>query len=105
MRSHVRLVAASQLDPIRVRHPSTTCFLPQLTNDPRAAATGCASKRACVTSFPTLELDGILFAWLDASKERLAAASAAPKPALLEEGDPEGLGFGWFMNELPADYP
>ncbi|GLC35706.1 hypothetical protein PLESTB_000485900 [Pleodorina starrii] len=76
---------------------------PQLASDLRASATACASKRSCVTSFPTLELDGILFAWLDASEEGLQAARTAPKPELTDERAVSY--FNWFMNEMPADYP
>ncbi|GLC35709.1 hypothetical protein PLESTB_000486200 [Pleodorina starrii] len=76
--------------------------VPQLASDPRASATACASKRSCVTSFPTLELDGILFAWLDASEEGLQAARTAPKPELTDERAVSY--FNWFMNEMPADY-
>ncbi len=46
---------------------------PQLANDPRAAATACSSRRSCVASFPTLERDGLLFAWMDNSPEGLKA--------------------------------
>ncbi|GLC35707.1 hypothetical protein PLESTB_000486000 [Pleodorina starrii] len=76
--------------------------VPQLASNPRASATACASKRSCVTSFPTLELDGMLFAWLDASEEGLQAAQTAPKPELLEAG--VTLIVDWVVNEMPVDY-
>ncbi|GLC35705.1 hypothetical protein PLESTB_000485800 [Pleodorina starrii] len=78
--------------------------VPQLASNPRASATACASKRSCVTSFPTLELDGILFAWLDASEEGLQAARMAPKPRL-QEAPVAVISPDWVINEMPADYP
>ncbi|KXZ56579.1 hypothetical protein GPECTOR_1g520 [Gonium pectorale] len=76
--------------------------VPQLGSDSKAAATACSSPRSCVTSYPTRERDGVLFAWLDASEEgrRLADESEPPK-TLPDEATSAG---DWIMNELPNDY-
>ncbi len=56
--------------PLRVR----SHFLPPPVGQrPRAAATGCSSRRSCVAAFPTLERDGLLFTWMDNSPEGLKA--------------------------------
>ncbi|EFJ52180.1 hypothetical protein VOLCADRAFT_120385 [Volvox carteri f. nagariensis] len=77
--------------------------VPQLSSDPRAAATACSSPRSCVTSYPTLELDGLLLVWMDDSKEGRQQAKIAPKPKLLEDGAKPILD-SWFANEMPVDY-
>ncbi|KAG2495723.1 hypothetical protein HYH03_006322 [Edaphochlamys debaryana] len=75
--------------------------VPQLGSDAKAAATACASPRSCASAFPTLEHGGLLWAWLDNSKEGLAAhAAAEPPPALPQELRSED----WTMSELPSDY-
>ncbi|KAG2495724.1 hypothetical protein HYH03_006323 [Edaphochlamys debaryana] len=76
--------------------------VPQLGGDAKAAATACASPRSCASTFPSLEHGGVLWAWLDNSKEGLAANATAEPPSLLPE---EVAPFGdWFMNEVPNDY-
>lgn len=37
--------------------------------DPAKAAAACASPRACVASFPTTVVDGLLYVWLEAGPQ------------------------------------
>ncbi|EFJ52179.1 hypothetical protein VOLCADRAFT_56359, partial [Volvox carteri f. nagariensis] len=76
--------------------------VPQLSSDPRAAATARSSPRSCVTSYPTLELDGLLLVWMDDSKEGRQQAKITPKPKLYDEQAPTAV--DWVMNEMPSDY-
>ncbi len=75
--------------------PSPRLRTPQLANDPRAAATACSSRRSCVASFPTLERDGVLFAWMDNSPEGIKAKVGGVPHAHRPRGvltiGPEGL--------------
>lgn len=73
----------------------------QLT-DPRAAATALASPRSCATSHPTFEIDGLLFVWMDATKEGRAAEAAAPKPTIKEAAAGVTYDSEWVMNEVGA---
>ncbi|MEW5300445.1 MAG: hypothetical protein WDW36_003375 [Sanguina aurantia] len=75
--------------------------IPQLP-DSKAATTALASPRSCAVSYPTTVVGGLLFVWMDVSKEGRAAHAAAPKPAMPPAI--EGASFDWTMNEAPNDY-
>lgn len=57
--------------------------LPQM-RDPEKEKAACASPRACVTSYPTTVVEGMLFAWLEAGPQAEKEA-AAQQPYIMPE--------------------
>jgi hypothetical protein len=62
----------------------------------------CASPRACVASFPTTVVNGLLYAWLEAGPAAEAEAAAA-KPYVMPELEASTMKM-WGMTEQPVDY-
>jgi phenylpropionate dioxygenase-like ring-hydroxylating dioxygenase large terminal subunit len=57
--------------------------LPQI-GEPDKMAAAAASPRACVTSYPTCVVEGMLFAWLEAGRQAEKEAAANP-PFIMPE--------------------
>jgi hypothetical protein len=72
---------------------------PAQIGDPKAAASALASPRACARAFPTAEVGGLLFAWLESGPAAEAEAAAAPPPAVA--GGNEGA--EWSASLAPND--
>lgn len=61
--------------------PATLCVQ---IRDPEKEKAACASPRACVASFPTTVVEGMLFAWLESGPEAEQEA-AAQQPYIMPE--------------------
>lgn len=70
--------------------------------DPAKMKAACASLRACVASFPTTVVNGLLYAWLEAGPAAEAEA-AAVKPYVMPELEASKIKM-WGMTEQPVDY-
>uniref|UniRef100_A0A383VSW5 Rieske domain-containing protein n=2 Tax=Tetradesmus obliquus TaxID=3088 RepID=A0A383VSW5_TETOB len=75
--------------------------IPQI-GDPAKMKAACASPRACVASFPTTVVNGLLYAWLEAGPAAEAEA-AAVKPYVMPELEASKIKM-WGMTEQPVDY-
>lgn len=77
--------------------PSAT--IPPQIRDPEKEKAACASPRACVASFPTTVVEGMLFAWLESGPEAEKEA-AAQQPYIMPEqvgGVGGGDGYSWAL--------
>jgi len=73
--------------------------IPQLS-DAKAAATACASPKACVTAYPCRAQDGLLWIWPEPTAKSAAIAQATPVPGL-----PSTTQFTpWFVRDLPVRF-
>jgi phenylpropionate dioxygenase-like ring-hydroxylating dioxygenase large terminal subunit len=62
--------------------------------DPEKEKAACASPRACVSSFPTTVVEGMLFAWLESGPEAEKEA-AAQQPYIMPEQVRSAQLIGW----------
>lgn len=69
--------------------------------DPQKMQAACASPHACVASFPTAVVEGVLFAWLE-SGPAAEAEAAAKQPYMMPEV--VGSSLEWSLMEQPVDY-
>lgn len=60
------------------------CCCAHQIGDPEKMKAACASPRACVASFPTTTVEGMLFAWLESGPEAEKEA-AAQQPYIMPE--------------------
>jgi len=77
------------------------CLLALQIGDPERMKAACASPRACVASFPTTVVDGLLYAWLESGPEAEAEAFAQPPYNMPEFA---GTDVAWVMTESATDY-
>jgi phenylpropionate dioxygenase-like ring-hydroxylating dioxygenase large terminal subunit len=80
---------------------SSSLFCSQI-GDPAKMKAACASPRACVASFPTTVVNGLLYAWLEPGTAAEVDA-AAVKPYVMPELEASTMKM-WGMTEQPVDY-
>jgi len=76
-------VVTPDMTDLLLRLPCCGCGCKQI-GDPEKMKAACASPRACVASFPTTTVEGILFAWLESGPEAEREA-AAQQPYIMPE--------------------
>ncbi len=76
--------------------------IPQADPDAdQSEAAAMRSRRACATTLPTQEAQGMIWVWPDTSEEGLAAAKAV-KPTLMEDVDEKAMSYLVVCRDMPV---